>query len=211
MNTLFKGVRVKWCYVATNEGVELVQVVEDSGSANNWISRNQIERFGLSAKRGNVITSKTLTGEEFSSDRYVDVSWKGKGSHQGTDRFYVAPEKTPIHMLVGHDFTVKYPRAFMDHEPPPSTPQLLTLQSRVKVSCRRPEFWFSENNKFPKADEQQQIEIGRARMEDQASMLERRKRALPAPASRAGTSSTTSSGRTLALISNTSRKRSSNQ
>lgn len=138
MNEFLKGVRVKWCFVATNGGKELVQVVVDSGSANNWISRTQIERLDLSAKRGNKITSTTLTGEEFSSDKYVDVFWQGKGSHHGTDRFYVAPENAPIHMVVGHEFTLKNPRVFMDDEPLSSTPQLLTLQSRVKVSRRCP-------------------------------------------------------------------------
>lgn len=113
-----------------------MQVIEDSGSTNNWISRTQIELFGLSPKRGHKISSVTLTGEEFFSDKYVDVSWIGRNSRQGTDRFYVAPEKTPIDMLVGNDFTKKYPGVFMDQEPS-STAQLLTLQSRPRVSyCR---------------------------------------------------------------------------
>lgn len=123
---------MKWCYIVTNEGKESVRVIEDSGSANNWISRAQIERFGLSAKRGPMITGMTLTGDKFFSERYVEVFWKGKGSYKGKDRFYLAPEKTPIDMLVGNDFIMKYPGVFMEHEP--SAPQLLTIQSRVKVS-----------------------------------------------------------------------------
>lgn len=138
MARIIQGVRVKWCHVLTDEGTELVQVIEDSGSANNWISRAQIERFGLGTKRGNKITSKTLTGEEFSSDKYVDVVWRGKDSHHRKDRFYVAPEKTPINFLVGNGFAAKYSKMLMDQEPPPSHPQLLTLQSKVKVGYRTP-------------------------------------------------------------------------
>lgn len=136
VDAILRGVSVKWFYVATNGGTESVQVIEDSGSTNNWISRTQIELFGLSPKRGPRISSMTLTGEEFFSDKYVDVSWIGRNSCQGTDRFYIAPEKTPIDMLVGHNFTKKYPGVFTDQEPS-STAQLLTLQSRPKVSsCR---------------------------------------------------------------------------
>lgn len=72
----------------------------------------------------------TLTGEEFSSDEYVDVPWVGKGSYKGIERFSIDPEKTTIEMLVGQEFMENYPGVFMDQEP---TPQLLTLQSRVQV------------------------------------------------------------------------------
>ncbi|KAJ0107646.1 hypothetical protein J7T55_007838 [Diaporthe amygdali] len=180
MGRLLRGIRVKWCYVTTDEGTDKVRVIEDSGSANNWISNVQIKRFGLNAKRGPTITGITLTGEKFSSDKYVDVSWVGKGSHQGTERFSIAPEKAPIEMLVGEEFTRKYPGVFMDQEP---TPQLLTLQSRVQV------------------DEQQQIDFERRRMEEQANMLERRRRANPPPAppTDAGTQSTTRSGQSTSV------------
>lgn len=107
-------------------------IIEDSGSEKNWISRAQIERFGLSPKRGAVITGMTLTGEQFVSDTYVELSWKGKGSNRGKDRFYVAPEKTPIDMLVGHEFMNKYPeRQRVDKE---STWQ---SQELVKITLLR--------------------------------------------------------------------------
>lgn len=130
MERLLRGIRVKWCYVTTDEGTEKVRVIEDSGSANNWISSVQMRRFGLHAKRGYKISGITLTGEEFSSDEYVDVPWVGKASHKGTERFFIAPEKTPIELLVGEMFIKKHPEVFMDQEP---MPQLVTLQSRVQV------------------------------------------------------------------------------
>lgn len=130
MEERFRRVRVKWCYVTTNKGTEKVQVIEDSGSVDNWISNAQRERFGLVAKRGQKIIGITITGEEFASDEYVDVPWEGKASYKGIERFSIAPEKTPIDMLVGQEFIEKFPGVFMDQEP---TPQLLTLQSRVQV------------------------------------------------------------------------------
>lgn len=130
MERLFRKVTVKWCYITTDEGTANVRVIEDSGSANNWISNVQRKRFRLVTKIGRRITDITLTGEEFSSSEYVDVPWVGKSSYRGIERFYIAPEKMPIEMLVGVEFMEKHPGALMDQEP---TPQLLTLQSKVQV------------------------------------------------------------------------------
>lgn len=137
MSAMWRGIKIKSFYVATKKGGrEPVQVIEDSGSAYNWISREQMELFGLNCKRGSEISSITLTGEKFSADKYVDVSWIGRNSRKGTDRFYIAPEKTPIDMVVGCGFTEKHPGVFMDQEPP-GTAQFLTLQSRPKVCSDR--------------------------------------------------------------------------
>lgn len=131
---IVEGVMEKWCWVITGDGTkQAMPVIEDSGSTNNWISGRQMEHFGLRSTRGAPITGQTLTGEVFSSDKYVDVSWEGKGLQSGTDRFYVAPPRSPIQMLVGYGFTERYPGVFMDQEPP-SKPQLLTLQTRKQVS-----------------------------------------------------------------------------
>jgi hypothetical protein len=139
MEKLFQGVRIKWCLVVTSEGTAKVRVIEDSGSANNWISNVERKRLGYESKRGYKITGTTLTGEEFSSEEYVDLSWVGKASITGVERFFIAPEKTPIDLLVGEAFLEKYPGVFMEQEP---TPQLLTLQSSIQVgafqSCPEP-------------------------------------------------------------------------
>lgn len=112
-----------------------MQVIEDTGSANNWISREQVKRLRLSVLYGDEITIETITGEKYSSDTFVDISWTGKGSHQGTDRFYEAPKGTPITMLVGNEFIDKHPGVFEEEEP--ITFHLLTLQSREKASEQR--------------------------------------------------------------------------
>lgn len=137
MEMLFRGVRVKWCYVSTDVGTELVEVVEDSGSSYNWISRAQIERFGLSTKKGRTVTCMTLTGERFTSHRFVEVSWRGKDQFEGKDIFYEAPENSPIDMVVGNGFTTKYSEVFMEQNP--SAGSFLTVQSRVTVSCQSSE------------------------------------------------------------------------
>lgn len=129
---LGNGIQCKWSFVSS--GIKppvLMQVIEDTGSTYNWISRAQAERCGLQSKRGAPIRSMTLTGEVFNSDEYVDVPWLGKVG--GTDQFYIAPPSTPIQMLVGNVFTRKNPGVFMDQEPG-CDPMLLVMASRMTVS-----------------------------------------------------------------------------
>ncbi|KAJ4408207.1 hypothetical protein N0V82_009750 [Gnomoniopsis sp. IMI 355080] len=136
-------------------GARRIRVVEDSGAANNLISIGQIKRFGFSTSKGRIITGVTLTGEEYSSEQYVDISCIGKSSYESINRFYVAPETTPIDMLVGNDFIREHAVVLMGREP---TPQLPTVQSRVTIDISKPD---------------------EAIMEDLASLLEDSVRAVP--------------------------------
>lgn len=140
---LENGIQCKWSFVSSGTRPPvLMQVIEDTGSAYNWISRTHAEQCGLQFKRGAPIRNKTLTGEVFNSDEYVDVPWLGKVG--GTDQFYIAPPSAPIQMLVGSVFTRKNPDVFMDREPG-CNPLLLVLASRMTVSLRE---HYHKRNKF---------------------------------------------------------------
>lgn len=129
---LGSGIPCKWSFVSSGtKPPVLMQVIEDTGSTYNWISRAHAEQCGLQFKRGAPIRSVTLTGEVFNSDEYVDVPWLGKV--RGTDQFYIAPPSTPIQMLVGNVFARNNPGVFMDHEPS-CDPLLLVMASRMTVS-----------------------------------------------------------------------------
>lgn len=128
------GVKYKWSWVqatGTSANVELVKVIEDSGSANNFISVDQIKKLGLQRRPMSPVVHHTLDGQRFVSRECVDVSWIGRETC-GTDRFYIAPPGAPIDMLVGTNFINQHPRVFME-EMPKSLDTLLTVQTKIKV------------------------------------------------------------------------------
>ncbi|KUI56140.1 hypothetical protein VP1G_03507 [Cytospora mali] len=131
------GLRPKWSWV--NSPIRgdwvVMKVIEDTGSANSWISRSQIKHLELETNTDDQTLLVMLTGQAFTVREYVDVIWSGKDLKEGVDRFWVAPLDALMQMLIGREFTRKYPEVFME-EFPVLKPQgmLLTMQAKMQAS-----------------------------------------------------------------------------
>ncbi|ROV95997.1 hypothetical protein VMCG_07983 [Cytospora schulzeri] len=133
------GLRTKWSWLRSPNGGDwlAVEVIEDSGSTTDFISRSQIKHLKLEAEIDDPILLRTITGQIFTVNEYVEVLWSGKDLKERRGRFWVAPTETPIQMLVGRNFTKEYPEVLMD-ERPESSPQGMLLTMQVKMEYH---FW----------------------------------------------------------------------
>lgn len=156
-----ESLRPKWSWVRSPNGGDwlALEVIEDSGSVTDFISRSQIECLNLETRRGDPILLCTITGQRFTVVEYVNIIWSGKDLKEREGRFWVAPSEAPIQMLVGRSFTTDYPEILME-ERPKSKPQGMLLTMQVKM----------------KKGEQEQIDASRASTEKQARQLEEKRR-----------------------------------
>ena len=122
----------KWSWVKTpSGGVQLIDVIEDSGSDDNFISMSVIKRLGLRPVPAPPLVHQMINGHTIISNQHVEIAWFTTDM-EGTDFFRVAPPGAPMSMLVGKPFSKKYPDALM-LEPPQIRDMLLTVQTKIKV------------------------------------------------------------------------------
>ncbi|TLD28489.1 hypothetical protein PspLS_03402 [Pyricularia sp. CBS 133598] len=122
----------KWSVVEVNKEKAAVQVLEDSGTDVNWISRQQAEKLGLSIKATETLLFIGFTGHSFKSSECVYVPFLGKGDVRGQAKFYIAPPAVPVKMIVGRDFMEQHPGVLWDQQPP-GKKVLLAIQPRMKA------------------------------------------------------------------------------
>lgn len=125
MERVYQGLPLKWCYIVAHGDREKALVIEHSDLANNWISKTLVQRCGLHVECGHEVVDKTHSGQELSTEEYVDVSWVGKDSLERMERFSIAPKNVTIPILVGRGFIKKYSGALMDQNPKPQQLPLL--------------------------------------------------------------------------------------
>lgn len=113
-----------------------VKVVQDSGTGINFISPGLARACNLTAFQTADKTLTLITGQVFVSNSCVEVKWQGRDNKEGTHWFYLAPERAPIHLLVGADFLRDYPDVFRTDETP-MDPMFLNVQTRITVSEKR--------------------------------------------------------------------------
>ncbi|ORY72089.1 uncharacterized protein BCR38DRAFT_27002 [Pseudomassariella vexata] len=112
----------------------VIQVIEDSGTTSNFISRDLIERLGLECKRGSFVIHETITGEKFESLDFVELKFCG-ARDQGFTSFYAAPPSSSIEgLVVGKTFLQDNPGVLWDQ--PPDSKVFLTVQKQIKKGER---------------------------------------------------------------------------
>jgi len=133
-------------------------VIEDTGTAKvNFISPKLVETCHLEQRGTAPIAHMVMTGDIFRSDQFVQVKFFGKDYRviDQAEIFYVAPEGSPIDLLVGKYFLDRNPSfKFMDSEP---NPDRAFVNVQMKVDER----------------ERAQIESNRATANAQSAALER--------------------------------------
>ena len=128
------GPHVKWAYIhhPTNGETTVADVIQDSGTRVNLIHPNVVQLCDLVRKQTARISFKTTAGQVFECDEWVEVTWIGKPGRSGKDMFYVAPDESPINLLVGRQFLEGNEGVFMDEHPP--EPTLVNVQPKETVS-----------------------------------------------------------------------------
>lgn len=129
--------RYKWGQILdpTTALVRDVRVEEDDGSRVNFVAPGVVDACNLDRHPMKTMTFVGVSGVPFTANEWVELRWLGRGVAQGKDVFYIAPQTTPIDLLVGKDFLKGNPDVFMTEKP--TEPAFLNVQKRMTVSKKK--------------------------------------------------------------------------
>jgi hypothetical protein len=104
----------------------------DSGSKENWIAQEVVDRLRLNVVRGTLKRYSTFNYEEVSSDATVKSTWCAKGDGNTHEHVFRVIEKAPFNVLFGTDLLDSDEVQWFSKEPGPD-PVLVLTQKEVDV------------------------------------------------------------------------------
>jgi len=104
----------------------------DSGSKENWITQEVVDRLRLRVLRGTLKQYITFNGEDVSSDATVKSTWCPKGDRNTHEHVFRVIEKAPFDVLFGTNLLDSDEVQWFSKEPA-SDPVLVLTQKEVDV------------------------------------------------------------------------------
>ena len=104
----------------------------DSGSKENWIAQEVVDRLRLKVLRGTLKRYKTFNCEEVSSTATVKSTWCTKGDGNTHEHVFRVIEKAPFDVLFGTNLLDSDEVQWFSKEPG-SDPVLVLTQKKIDV------------------------------------------------------------------------------
>jgi hypothetical protein len=104
----------------------------DSGSKENWIAQQVVDRLRLKVLRGTLKRYRTFNCEEVSSDATVKSTWCSKGDRNTHEHVFRVIEKAPFDVLFGTNL-LDSDEVMWFSKKPGSDPVLVLTQKEVDV------------------------------------------------------------------------------
>lgn len=143
---------------------------KDTGTKENWISQDIVDRYGLEVERGYLQENITFNGEILSSCERVTATWNLNGSTKSHKCHFRVVATAPFDVLFGRNFLKEYP-GVLNSKAASGSP-LLVLVQKTKDVC-------SMNSKkkvnllsSPQPDEQKRIEENRKKKDKASAALQ---------------------------------------
>ncbi|KAF4626807.1 hypothetical protein G7Y89_g11348 [Cudoniella acicularis] len=97
----------------------------DSGTTENWISEDVVNRCALEVGRGRPILCATINGIEFETDRCVQMTWRREGVKKTQSAIFHVGQNAPFDVLFGSNIVKAAPELFRAK---PADPALILTQ-----------------------------------------------------------------------------------
>ena len=108
----------------------------DSGTVENWISQDIVDRFRLEVRKGLLEEHTTFDGKTLSSCETVQPTWCLRGSHKSYKCEFRVASDPPFDVLFGWSFLKRYPDLLDSEDAVSDDPLLVLVQRKKEVSTR---------------------------------------------------------------------------
>ena len=92
---IYSKIKEKWLPIVA---------ILDTGTDDNWISQDLVDRLGLNIKNGQQISAVDFSGQTINSTKIVHATWLSINSRQTRHTGFYVTRDAPIDLLFGKSF-----------------------------------------------------------------------------------------------------------